>query len=329
MIRIYSQTSTGIQRTTDIKTVGDDFEHVFWLDLLNATPDEIRSVEKLMELAMPTHDEMREIEATSRLYREDGASFMTTTILSRVDTETPVLSEITFILADKRIITIRHSDSYSFRLFSHQLLRKNTINRDMVFIGLLESIVDRQADILERFNTELDKVSKTIFAKKEGVDDNKNEKGTKTLRLVLLELGRIGDLVSRQRDCFVNILRLLTYASNEGAQDTPETTLYTRLRPLHRDVTSLSEYASFLANNVNFMLDAVLGFINIEQNEIIKIFSVAAVIFMPPTLIASIYGMNFKEMPELDMKYGYYITLFVMVVSVVALLIYFKRRKLL
>ena len=123
--------------------------------------------------------------------------------------------------------------------------------------------------------------------------------------------------------------RRFSWASNEEALDDTNSTLYIKLRPLSRDVTSLSEYANFLSSNVNFMLDAVLGLINIEQNEIVKIFTVAAVVFMPPTLIASIYGMNFAHMPGLENEYGYYISLVVMLVSIILPLVYFRSRRLL
>ena len=146
MIRLYRQTPEGIERTTQVDAAEQHLDSVFWIDLLTPEPAEIKFVERLCGLEMPTYDEMREIEATSRLYTEDGARFMTTTVLSRVDTESPSLSEITFVLMGAKIITIRHSDSYSFRVFSHQLLRQKQISRDQVFTGLLETIVDRQAD---------------------------------------------------------------------------------------------------------------------------------------------------------------------------------------
>jgi magnesium transporter len=317
-------------RTTQVDAAEQHLDSVFWIDLLTPEPAEIKFVERLCGLEMPTYDEMREIEATSRLYTEDGARFMTTTVLSRVDTESPSLSEITFVLMGAKIITIRHSDSYSFRVFSHQLLRQKQISRDQVFTGLLETIVDRQADVLERFGAELDRLSKNIFRRDE--PEGKSSKRvpvSSALRLTLQDLGRVGDLLTRQRDCLVNLLRLLTYASNEEALDDTNSTLYIKLRPLSRDVTSLSEYANFLSSNVNFMLDAVLGLINIEQNEIVKIFTVAAVVFMPPTLIASIYGMNFAHMPGLENEYGYYISLVVMLVSIILPLVYFRSRRLL
>lgn len=329
MIRIYRQTENGIDRTTNVDVEELDFDSIFWVDLLTPDQDEIRYAERLFGIEMPTYDEMREIEATSRLYAEDGARFMTTTVLSRVDTESPTLSEITFVLIGPRIITIRHSDSYSFRVFSHQLLRKTEISRDQVFTGLLETIVDRQADVLERFGAELDRLSKTIFSRQEPEGGRrKKTPATNTLRLILQDLGRVGDLLTRQRDCLVNLLRLLTYASNQEAYDDPGSNLYVKLRPLSRDVSSLSEYATFLSGNVNFMLDAVLGLINIEQNEIVKIFTVASVIFMPPTLIASVYGMNFKNMPELETTYGYFFALFGMAISIILPLAYFRARRL-
>ena len=167
MIRLYRQTPEGIERTTQVDAAEQHLDSVFWIDLLTPEPAEIKFVERLCGLEMPTYDEMREIEATSRLYTEDGARFMTTTVLSRVDTESPSLSEITFVLMGAKIITIRHSDSYSFRVFSHQLLRQKQISRDQVFTGLLETIVDRQADVLERFGAELDRLSKNIFRRDE------------------------------------------------------------------------------------------------------------------------------------------------------------------
>lgn len=200
MIRLYRQTPEGIERTTQVDAAEQHLDSVFWIDLLTPEPAEIKFVERLCGLEMPTYDEMREIEATSRLYTEDGARFMTTTVLSRVDTESPSLSEITFVLMGAKIITIRHSDSYSFRVFSHQLLRQKQISRDQVFTGLLETIVDRQADVLERFGAELDRLSKNIFRRDEPEGKaSKRVPVSSALRLTLQDLGRVGDLLTRQR----------------------------------------------------------------------------------------------------------------------------------
>lgn len=329
MIRFYTQNENGISRRVGVDSLESSADEIVWVDLLTPDVSELQYAEELCGIEMPTQDEMREIEATSRLYTEDGGRFMTTTVLVRVDTDEPSMSEITFILKGKRIITIRHSDSYSFRVFSHQLLRTKQITRDQVFVGLLETIVDRQADVLERFGTDLDALSKKVFSHRHVPKEKKarKEPATQNLRLMLEELGSIGDLITRQRDCLVNLLRLLTYASNEETIDANQKTLYSRLRPISRDVNSLSEYASFLSNKINFMLDAVLGLINIEQNEIVKIFTVASVIFMPATLIASIYGMNFEFMPEIHSPYGYFGALAAMVVSIVLPLLFFRMKR--
>lgn len=327
MIRIYTQTENGISRTVGLEDQEDRRGDVFWIDLLTPDAEELRYAESLCRIEMPTKDEMREIEATSRLYCEDGGRFMTTTVLSRVETDEPIISEITFILKSKVLITVRHTDSYSFRMFSQQLLRMSQTNRDLVFVGLLESLVDRQADVLERFGADLDALSKKVFGthhtrRKQKVEDP----DTDDLRDALEELGRVGDLITRQRDALVNLLRLITYAGNEESC-LGEDNLYMPLRSVSRDVNSLSEYAAFLSNKINFMLDAVLGLINIEQNDIFKVFTIMSVVFLPPTLIASMFGMNFKYMPFLNTDWGVWVSVVLMVLSAALPLIIFKIKR--
>ncbi len=328
MIRIYTQSDEGISRTVGLEDQNIRMADVFWIDLLTPNAAEAEYVEKLCGIEMPTKDEMREIEATSRLYCEDGARFMTTTVLSRVETDEPMIAEITFIIKGSLIITIRHTDSYSFRVFSHQLLRTQSTNRDLVFIGLLETLVDRQADVLERFGTDLDALSKKVFGthhtrRKKKVEDP----DTDDLRDALEELGRVGDLITRQRDALVNLLRMITFAGNEDSCMGSHDNLYVPLRPVSRDVNSLSEYASFLSNKINFMLDAVLGLINIEQNDIFKVFTITSVVFLPPTLIASIYGMNFDHIPFLHTSLGFWFSIGLMVLAGVLPLVIFKLKR--
>ncbi len=327
MIRIYTQTEKGISRTVGLEDRDYDRERIFWIDLLTPDAAELRFAEELCAIEMPTKDEMREIEATSRLYCEDGGRFMTTTVLSRVETDEPMIAEITFILKGRLLVTIRHTDSYSFRVFSHQLLRMPSTNRDLVFIGLLETLVDRQADVLERFGTDLDALSKKVFGTHHTRKSKQNDPDTDDLRDALEELGRVGDLITRQRDALVNLLRLITFAGNEDSCMDSHDSLYVPLRPVSRDVNSLSEYASFLSNKINFMLDAVLGLINIEQNDIVKVFTIMSVVFLPPTLIASIFGMNFKFMPFLDTPWGAWLSIALMVLAGLVPLIIFKLKR--
>lgn len=325
MIRIYTQTDNGIARTVGLEEQETRRGDIFWIDLLTPDADELAYAEQLCAIEMPTKDEQREIEATSRLYCEDGGRFMTTSVLSRVETDDPIIAEITFILKGKIIITIRHTDSYSFRVFSHQLLRMPDTNRDLVFVGLLETLVDRQADVLERFGTDLDTLSKKIFGTRRRKEED--EPDTDDLRDALEELGRVGDLITRQRDALVNLLRLITFAGNEDSCTGAHDSLYVPLRPVSRDVTSLSEYAAFLSNKINFMLDAVLGLINIEQNDTVKVFTIMSVVFLPPTLIASIYGMNYDWMPFLHTPWGFWLALALMVLAAVLPLVIFRLKR--
>ena len=328
MIRIYTQSDKGISRAVGLEESVNREDDIFWIDLLTPDAEELAFAEKICSLEMPTKDEMREIEATSRLYCEDGARFMTTTVLSRVETDEPIISEITFILKDKTLITIRHTDSYSFRVFSHTLLRMQETNRDLVFIGLLETLVDRQADVLERFGTVLDALSKKVFGTHHMRRKEKREDpDTDDLRDALEELGRVGDLITRQRDALVNLLRMITFAGNEDSCLSAHENLYVPLRPVSRDVNSLAEYASFLSNKINFMLDAVLGLINIEQNDIVKVFTITSIVFLPPTLVASIFGMNYKYIPGLDTEWGFWLSLGLMVIAAVLPLVIFKIKR--
>ncbi len=327
MIRIYTQKENGISRTVGREDRDYEREEIFWIDLLTPDAAELRYAEELCAIEMPTKDEMREIEATSRLYCEDGGRFMTTTVLSRVETDEPMIAEITFILKGRMLVTVRHTDSYSFRVFATQLLRTQSTNRDLVFTGLLETLVDRQADVLERFGTDLDALSKKVFGTHHSRRNKEADPDTDDLRDALEELGRVGDLITRQRDALVNLLRLITYAGNEASCTDTHDNLYASLRPVSRDVNSLSEYASFLSNKINFMLDAVLGLINIEQNDIVKVFTIMSVVFLPPTLIASIFGMNFKYMPFLDTPWGSWLSIALMVLAGLVPLIIFKLKR--
>ncbi len=327
MIRIYTQSEEGISRTVGLEELAGNGDDIFWIDLLTPNAEELAFAEKICAIEMPTKDEMREIEATSRLYCEDGARFMTTTVLSRVETDEPMIAEITFILKSRVLITIRHTDSYSFRVFSHQLLRRQDTNRDLVFIGLLETLVDRQADVLERFGADLDVLSKKVFGTHKRRKEKEESPDTDDLRDALEELGRVGDLITRQRDALVNLLRMITFAGNEDSCMSAHDSLYVPLRPVSRDVNSLSEYASFLSNKINFMLDAVLGLINIEQNDIVKVFTIMSVVFLPPTLIASIFGMNFEHMPLLHHEWGFWFSIVMMVLAGVIPLVIFKFKR--
>ncbi len=296
-----------------------------WVDILDPSAEERTRVEAAFGIALPTHDEMREIEPSSRLYSENGAAFMTATVLAQADTPHPSSDVITFILARRMLITLRYTEPRPFAIYAHKLCRAptETVNGgEDVLIGLLEAFVDRIADVAERIGAELDRVSKDIF-------QVGNSSTAADLQSVIRALGRNEDLASSTRESLLSLTRIIRFHAatfeSESKKETKE--VKTRVRSLQRDIDSLNEHVAYESHKINFLLDATLGVVNIEQNRIIKIFSVAAVAFLPPTLIASIYGMNFQFMPELHWEHGYFVALGLMVLSAILPLLYFRKRK--
>ncbi len=302
----------------------DDFKTAVWVDLLCPTKLEEKLVEKKLKIGIPTREEMREIEVSSRLYKENGNLFMTGTMLAQADSAEPKFDAISFVLTKHQLITIRYIEPQCFRLFTAQLQRQGTIYTEpsAVLIDLLDANVDRLADILEVVGHRLDEYSKTIFRPQD--DTSTSEKLDH--QQLLQQTGANGDLNSKSRESLLSFSRLISYFTQAmSAKLDAEANL--RLISLSRDIASLIDHGNFLSNKVNFLLDATLGMVSIEQNKIIKIFSVAAVIFLPPTLIASIFGMNFHFMPELSWKGGYYLAIVLMILSAWLPYKFFKRKK--
>src|SRR5512134_2347326 len=276
-------------------------EACVWVDLLEPTLAEERSVERLLAIDVPSREEMREIETSSRLYEENGTLYMTATVITKIDTDRPESAAITFILSNNRLITNRYVDPLPFRRFIAYSERhpQAATTAPGILAGLLESVIERTADVLERVGQGLDDLSANVFA-----PEQKGATRARDLRGVMERIGRDGDLTSKARESLVTLGRQLTFIQQSSTVQIPKEQL-ARFRSMSRDVLALSDHASFLANKSSFMLQATLGLIHLEQNNIIKIFSVAAAVFLPPTLIASIYGMNFHFMPELDQGWGY------------------------
>jgi len=294
-----------------------------WLDMLAPTAEEDGLVEQKLGISVPTRDEMQEIEPSSRLYTENGTCYMTATLLSHAESEHPHSSAVTFILVGKRLVTVRYVEPKSFELFIARVQRPgaNALAGDAVLIGLLETVIDRAADILERLAGEIERISRDVFRANVQRPDER-----RPFRDILNDIGRRGDLDSKIGESLASLGRLLAFlAPTLDVSDTSRE-LRGRVSSIISDVRSLSDYASFLSDKITFLLDATLGLINIEQNTIIKIFSVAAVFFMPPTLIASIYGMNFHHMPELDWRLGYPLALLMLVSSGVLTYWLFRRK---
>jgi magnesium transporter len=290
-------------------------EDTLWLDLLTPSREEELAVEAALGLGLPTREEMAEIEPSSRLYQAHGATFMTATLLARRDDDSRANAPVTFVLAKGVLITIRYDSIRAFDLFGERARALDVASGSSCLFNLLDAVVERLADILERADEEVQQVSQAIFARPKG----------RQFEALLTDLARAQSLASLTRGSLVSLARLFSFAAlaPEIAAD-PECQAH--LHALQRDGQSLTEHAHAQASHIQFLLDAALGLINIEQNGIIKFFSVAAVILMPPTLVASVYGMNFHNMPELSFRYGYPMALSLMAISAILPIVWFKRR---
>jgi magnesium transporter len=322
MILVYTR-SEGAISPSDLVDSGEITDDVVWIDLLRPTPEEEHAVERALGIDMPTREEMREIEVSSRLYQEGDGTFMTATIMTRTETELPEAAAVTFVLAGDCLVTLRYTEPQPFTTFAQRCQRQLLLRAsgEMILVGLLEAVVDRIADILESVGADVDRLSHDVFAS--GKPDTAEPPDFND---IIQRIGRDGDLTSKSRESLVSLSRMLTFVTTKT--ETPALReAIPRIATLSRDVQSLADHATFLSGKVNFLLDATLGMLNIAQTDIIKIFSVAAVVFLPPTLIASIYGMNFEVMPELGWPYGYPVAIVLMVVSAVLPYLYFKHRR--
>lgn len=295
-----------------------------WIDMVSPTREEEKKVEALVGVEVPTEDEMIEIEPSSRLYQEPGGIFVTANLVAGVDSGMPISTPVSFVLTPKHLVTLRYAEPKVFSLFSAHVERAPGLCSDptTTLINLLDAVVDRLADIIEEAGAQMESISRATFRRSKA--DSEQRMTNAALQVLLARIGQAQDIVSKARDSAVSLNRaigFLSFALKKDANGSRE-----RLKSLSRDLVSLTDQTSYLGNNVTFLLDAALGLINIEQNAIIKIFSVAAVIFMPPTLVASIYGMNYHHMPELAWEYGYPMALGLMVLSAVLPYTFFKSR---
>lgn len=317
MITGYAVTGGKLRLLSDLFAEKDS---AVWVDLLRPTREEEQAVENALGVEAPTREEMQEIEVSSRLYTEESAIFMTAMVLSHTDADDAVISPITFVLSGNHLLTIRYEEPRVFPAFVGHGMKAQIgcVSAISILVGLLEAIIDRLADVIERTTQDTERLSKVIF--------EPHGKPTKSgdFQKMIVELGRKGGLLSKILDSLATQSRLFGFLALH-AQDADKD-MKARIKTLSRDALSLTDHVGFLSQKITFLLEATLGMINIEQNAIIKIFSIAAVCFLPPTLIASVYGMNFEFMPELDSRLGYPLVIVAMVLSAVLPLLYFKKR---
>lgn len=303
-----------------------------WLDLVQPTDVEEAAVEAALGIDIPTRGELAEIEASSRLYQEDGAAFMTANLIRRGDDDRPESSPVTFIIKEKQLVTIRYHHPQAFPVYVKQAMKPQTTAMSGwgVLISLIEAVVDRGADHLERVSAIVDETSKQVFDSSFlRPQKSMRRKKPKNLELLLGKVGEEGDFTSKMRESLVSLARMTAFM--QAVIDQMKVTKEVRenkarIKVVQRDIASLSEHAGYLTGKISFLLDAVLGMISIEQNGIIKIFSIASVVFLPPTLVASLYGMNFKVMPELEWALGYPFAIALMILSAIVPVWYFRQK---
>ncbi len=314
-----------------------------WFDLFDGTDAERALTAELTGLRVPAREEIAEIETSSRLQREGDTLYLSTSIVARPDDGGPLLvTPLGLVLSPRHLLTVRYSRLSAFDSFSRALSAglpdtdpaptlpdapavpgRHAVSSADAFLGLMEAMVDRAADILETAGAELNTLSGLIFHAE--TRPGRGGRSDATLRGVLRRIGQSGDLVSQLRDSLLGLGRIAAYVAEAHMAWMPPD-LHGRCASVRADIASLSDHDAQLTNKVQFLLDATLGFLNIEQNNGIKVLTVVSLIGIPPTLIASIYGMNFKNMPELDWTYGYPYALCLIVFSVAGPLALFRWR---
>lgn len=316
MIRVYRSGCTACEPSTVDPAEWSMPPGTLWIDLINPTREEDAAVERALGLSVPTRAEMAELEASSRVYRENGVTYATADLITNGDDALPGLEPVTFVLTDGPLVTVRYTDPRPFAMLIDRLGREPglcTSGVDM-FLNLMEAVIDRSSNVLSANGARVEVIAGHVFSGGRAVGFDR----------LITKLGKAQMASARIDQSLAGLLRVFAFVSLDERVEEEEARAH--LRSLGRDADSLIAHNQSLAVAINFQLSAALGLINIEQSSIIKIFSVAAVAFLPPTLIASIYGMNFQHMPELPQPWGYPAAVAAMVVSAILPLAWFKRK---
>jgi len=329
MLTLYHSPTRGGEHPADLDKASLSAE-IAWIDLLKPEPDEVLFVKRTTGLDVPNIEDLSEIESSSRLRHQNGAIYLSAPLIYRgADSDHPLTTPVGFVLTRERLITVRFEDITSFKTFSARDLagESDPLSSVAVFAGLMDAITDRLADVLESIAAELDALSHRLFhtPATEPAARRPPARESADLRIILRRVGNSGDLASKIRDSLLGIGRIVPYVLSLAADWLPSE-IKLRLDTVRQDVLSLSDYDAHIVNKVQLLLDATLGLINVEQNNIIKVLTIVSVVGIPPTLIASMYGMNFKGMPEYDWSWGYPYGLALIALSAILPVAWFKWR---
>ena len=311
--------------TSENAGTSDAPQTVSWIDLMHPTNEERASVEGGYGLKLPSREELSQVELSSRLAERDGVLFLSMPTVSHMSGLDQAQSPLGFVLSKQLLVTIRYAHLQAFETVAERRSKDGGHSSSIdTFAALVDGMLELSADLIEQISAELDSVSRTIFSKLG--KQNHVTQSNDALRRVLIGVGIAGERLSRIRDSVLGLQRIVPFVAG-AEQDWITANIRARLKTTQNDLSSLAEYETHLSNKVQFLLDAVLGFINTKQNDIFQVLTVISIVGIPPTLVASIYGMNFKNMPELSWAWGYPYGLVLIVLSAILPIVWFKWRR--
>jgi magnesium transporter len=299
----------------------EPLDRALWVDLYRPQPDQVARVEAEFGIEVPTLADMEEIEISNRIYREGDDDYMTVILPGLTPDGVPVAGPVTFVLTPRVLVTVRHHAPRPFETFPARADRSSTgcATNLRLFLGLVEEVVARFADHLEAAGRALDAIASRVYA---GAG---RPLGAEALEEALRAIGREGEVLARVRLGLLTVERMLS-VWGLWMDERGEAGFKPHVKTLVRDMQALEVHADFLSARVQLATDTTLGMVNLSQSQTVRIVSVVAVLFLPPTLIGTVYGMNFEVMPELGWAFGYPMALFLMLLSALGSWVYFKWR---
>lgn len=297
-----------------------------WIDLFNPTTEEVHKAAAVSHVQIPARDALEEIESSSRLRLDHDTLYLSMTVSAHAEQNELAPTPVGFVLNEHILVTVRYTELRGFENAREQLTRGNYPATPVsIFTALLEGMVDFAADLLQQIAADLNAISRQVFQDHTFSPKRKVALQSRVLRQAMLEVGQRGEKLSQIRQGLLGLQRISSFAAEKGHGWIGDD-VQARLKTASGDLASLTDFEVHLTNKVQFLLDAVLGFINTEQNEIFKVLTIVSVVGVPPTLIAGIYGMNFQSMPEYHWSHGYAWGLSLIFLSTILPVVWFKWR---
>jgi magnesium transporter len=297
----------------------------FWIDLLQPTDEERNRVATEYGFHIPTREQLEEIESSSRLRAEGQVLTLSMPLVVPEEKPDELPAPLGFILSPVLLVTVRYTPVSGFPEVTTRVEERGAQRTSpATFAALIEAMVDHRADLLEAVSAAVNGISRRVFAQQYAAP-RRPARYNRALREMLSRIGRSGEKLSEIRESLLGLQRIVGFTC-EMAHDWLDAEIRARLETARHDLASLTDFEDHTWSKIHFMLDAILGLISTEQNEVFKVLTIVSVVGVPPTLIASMYGMNFHNMPELSWRYGYAFGLALILVSAILPIVWFKRR---